>query len=257
MSRGRAQRNTGFVGWFARSHKGIIVALVAVMAAMLVVLAMQHVSTSRVAAGAHPGPIPTFTSAPSTQRAVFIGDSYTAGAGASDSSRTAFAPLVAKDQGWKIVNLGRGGTGYVKEITDGTAKSACGEDVCHRYADMIQSAVDARPDVVVVSGGRNDSAVSEDSSAAAVRAFYQSLRAALPDSKIYAVQPIWDSSEAPESIAALGAVVDEAVRSVGGDYLAVGSPLAGHPDLISDDGVHPNDDGHQAVAAAVSRLLDR
>lgn len=245
----------GFVNWFSRSYKVIIVVLLAIMAGTMVLLAMQQVSASRVSAEAQAGPIPTFSNRPSAQRAVFIGDSYTAGAGASDSSVTAFAPLVAKEQHWSLVNLGRGGTGYVKEITDSSAASACGESVCQRYAEMVQQAVEANPDIVVVSGGRNDSAVPADAAAQAVRAFYKSLREALPDAKIYAIEPIWDSTDAPESVSALGPVVAEAVRSVDGDYLPIGAPLADQPNLISADGVHPNDDGHAAIAAAIDDLL--
>lgn len=67
-----------FISWFERSYKGIIVVLVAIMAIMLVILAMQQVSASKPAAGAEPGPIPTFATAEDATTFAVVGDSVTA-----------------------------------------------------------------------------------------------------------------------------------------------------------------------------------
>src|SRR5829696_5674496 len=55
--------------------------------------------------------------------AVFIGDSYTQG-------EDRWPSYVAKEQGWKQVNLGRGGTGYRARDTAAGAQEGCEEDVC-------------------------------------------------------------------------------------------------------------------------------
>src|SRR5215218_5209230 len=87
--------------------------------------------------------------------AVFIGDSYTQGSGK-------WPELVSKAQGWRQVNLGRGGTGYQARLTGAAARKGCGLNDCPSFAEMAAVAVKRRPDVVVVAGGRNDRGVHID-----------------------------------------------------------------------------------------------
>lgn len=183
------------------------------------------------------------------KRAVFIGDSYTAGAGASDASKS-FVTQVATATGWHATNLGRGGTGYL--ATSG--KQGCGLDYCPNFREMIAEAVALKPSIVVVSGGRNDGRTPE--ALEQVRAFYSDLRTALPDAQIIATSPLWDSRQSPDYLASLGEVVRESVTSVGGNYIDIGQPLYARTDALIEDGVHPNDVGHALIAAAISTGID-
>jgi hypothetical protein len=81
--------------------------------------------------------------------AVFIGDSYTQGADKWPSK-------VAADQGWREVNLGRGGTGYSKRLSGKDATKGCGLNECANFPEMVTVAVQRKPDIVLVAGGRND-----------------------------------------------------------------------------------------------------
>jgi hypothetical protein len=163
---------------------------------------------------ANAGSVPQLPAATSTesnaepQRAVFVGDSYTAGTGATDASTT-FPQLVAGRMGWEAVNLGRGGTSYLATSDE----AGCGLDYCPNYLEMIPAVVDAAPDIVVVSGGRNDQMSTEV--AAQIDRFYTELRAALPDAVIYATSPLGDDDPAPRSLVSMGAAVDAAVTNVG------------------------------------------
>lgn len=185
--------------------------------------------------------------------AVFIGDSYTRGVG---STGAGFVTLVARAKGWEAVNLGRGGTGYLNELTEPkVALRSCGMDYCPPYAGVLAEAGQLDAEVVVVSGGRNDAGSDRTAVAAAIDEFFVDLREALPRARIYATSPIWDDDGAPAGLKAISAEVRESVQAVGGTYLDIGRPLAGEPGLVSEDGVHPNDEGHAAIAEAIVEAL--
>ncbi len=188
---------------------------------------------------------PSASSTPSTQPvAVFLGDSYTSGAGIGGSP---WPTLVSKEMGWKLVNLAQGGTGYNATSSGGL----CGRAFCPNYGGMVDDVVAAHPDVVVVSGGRNDGDVYPTK----VNTLFATLREQLPHAKIYAVTPWWDSSQPPSWILQKGTTVRAAVTSVGGTYLGTDQPLLGRSDLLYPNSVMPNPSGSQALADAVIREL--
>ena len=83
-----------------------------------------------------------------------------------------------------------------------------------------------------------------------MESFFVSLHQAVPDARIIATSPIWDDDPAPVELTAVRHAVRSAVTAVGGTYLDLGDPLLGHPELVAEDGVHPTDAGHQALADA-------
>ncbi|GAA3512003.1 SGNH/GDSL hydrolase family protein [Georgenia daeguensis] len=179
--------------------------------------------------------------------AVFVGDSYTAAEGGEGVRWTS---LVAQEQGWRELNVGRGGTGWTVAVP----ADRCRYGTCPTYPEVAHEVVDLAPEIVVVAGGRNDR--GNDVAAAAAETF-ATLREGLPDARIYAVSPFWDSTAYPAHLIAQGRDVREEVRRVGGEYLEVGHPLGGRPDLITQDGIHPNAAGYRALAEAVNEALDR
>lgn len=239
MGKKRKRRRSN--NWVQRNAKYVGLAALACVAVGLVVALV--VRPGPVTANPPRPSVPTeaATLAPERPVVVFIGDSYTAGAGASSAAAT-FTTLVGVAQGWQVENLGRGGTGYLATAST----SGCGLEYCPNYREMITATVELSPDIIVVSGGRNDGDMT--GSHDQVRAFYTELRAALPESKIVATSPLWDASEVPASLTALGGVVQESVTSIGGAYLDLKQPLQGRTDAVGDDGVHPNDAGYRAIA---------
>lgn len=185
-------------------------------------------------------------------RAVFIGDSYTQGTGASDKETTRWTSLVAANKGWEQINLGRGGTGYV--TTSGV--NGCGKEYCPSYPEMIAEAVAAQPDLVVVAGGQNDlraMADTPDVVIAGINTTYSSLRAALPGARIIAVGPS-TASTVNNTVIALDEAVKAAAAANGAEYISLLDPAVLTPEMIAPDGSHANDAGHAAIAARVESL---
>lgn len=177
-----------------------------------------------------------------------IGDSYTVGAGSSDGH--GILDAFAQTQPWSVTSRANGGAGYGHAVDGELAQKACAADRCPSYLEAIENIEAADPQIVIVSGGRND--LDETDPAAGVRRFYVALRAALPNAKIYATSPLWDSTRPPAELGDIAAAVRSSVKMVGGTYVDLGQPLTRKPDLISDDGVHPNDQGYAALSAAVT-----
>lgn len=192
------------------------------------------------------------TIAPKPPGVAFIGDSYTQGAGV-DGEGTPWPGLLSSSQGWVERNLGRGGTGYLATNT----VVGCGLEYCPNYAEMIPEAVALNPSKVVVSGGRNDIEQDPAAVADAIDTFYAELRAQLPDAEVIAISPVWDATDAPEEIDQIREAVRAAAEANGAQYLDIGQPLAGKPGLLAADRVHPNNEGHAALADAVRIALDQ
>ena len=82
---------------------------------------------------------PPSTTSPSPRpqsRAIFIGDSYTQGFGASTEALK-WTSLVAEAQNWEEINLGLGGSGYV--ATSGV--KGCGQVYCANFREVAEDAM--------------------------------------------------------------------------------------------------------------------
>ncbi|WP_375486042.1 SGNH/GDSL hydrolase family protein [uncultured Jatrophihabitans sp.] len=172
----------------------------------------------------------------------FLGDDWTAGIGASARSKR-FTTLLAKDLGATERNFGVDGSGYAKASSSGGA-----------YDDRIDDVVAARPDVVVVAGGRNDTADYVPTLQSRTKALFARLHELLPKATLVAVAPFWGDSDAPSDLAPVTAAVKRSVDAAGGTYLAVSDPIRGHPSYMASD-ADPNDKGYAAIAEALAPKL--
>ncbi len=191
-----------------------------------------------------PGPVAARVEPLLSPTVAFLGDGPTAGAGATGPAAR-WTSLVSSQQGWVEVNHGVAGTGYAAEGAFPDQRP---------YTARVAEVVAGGPDVVVVSGGRNDDTSSNDY-ADSVGQVFSELRQGLPRAHLIAVSPLWDDDEPPEGLDELGRVVRSQVENVGGTYLEVGQPLQSSPQLVGADGVQPDDAGHAAVAAAVQEAM--
>lgn len=231
----------GFVDWFGRSYKGVIIGLLAVLAAVMVVLAMQHVSASRAAAGATPRPVPTFTSPSDGQvRVAFLGDSYTEGVGATTPAQR-WTSLVAKKEGWTEINLGQGGTGY---LNGGPLTGQADQ-----YETRLTKLERSNPDIIVVSGSQNDLKFTPAQVAPAIRSTIKQIHAAIPSARLIIMGPV-NPGEISAATRANDAVVQEAAADVGATYISSISPSSTFESQADywTDGEHPSDSGHQHIA---------
>ncbi|ROR90507.1 lysophospholipase L1-like esterase [Nocardioides aurantiacus] len=184
---------------------------------------------------------------------LLLGDSYAAGTGASLPGKS-WAGLVSTNTDWTVTNLARGGTGFLKSYQTG-GFSACGQEECPDFQTMAERAYrdGVDPDLIVVSGGRNDLSQPVGQEQTAVRSLFLFLEKRFPHARIVATNPLWDASDAPAALSKLGDYIRERVG--GANFLDLGQPLAGRPDRVADDDVHPNDQGHAAIARAIRPLL--
>ncbi len=205
------------------------------------------------------GPAPTASAMPASTPAddadssdrpvaVFIGDSYTVGTGTSLDG-TGFPAILGELRGWNAVNLAIPGTGYSTGREDGR----CPEAGCTSYIGVLPDAVAFDPDIVVVSGGRND--LGRRHLEPAVVAFYTELRSQLPDAQLVVTSPLWDDSATPEALVTLREQVEREATRVGAVYLDLGDLFLDRPDLIAPDDLHPNEEGLALIAQRIHELL--
>ena len=187
--------------------------------------------------------------------AAFIGDSYTAGAGAS-SAQTRWTYLVSQQMGWSEDDFGRGGTGYVRTNTPG--QPCRHNDSCPNYPGIVDEVAATHPDIVVVAGGQNDLTefdVHRDLVAASIAGTFTALRAQLPDARIIGIGPSVPRA-VTDSVVAFNDDVQGAVRAVGGEFVSLIAPTPVIlPDMVLPDRTHVNDAGHAAIAARIVDAL--
>lgn len=191
-------------------------------------------------------PVPTTTPDTRSDVVVFIGDSYTQGTGASMPDRST-AALLADDMGWTVQNLAQSATGYTKSVGLPAAPHTCGKNYCPSYTELL-AFLPLHIDTLVVFGGRNQTADVGADLINAIAGFYARLREAHPETRIIATNPLWDSGTPPYQITTMTKAVRDAALAIDAEYVTIGQPLEGHPELITEDGIHPNDAGHALLA---------
>lgn len=189
-----------------------------------------------------PSPSPADDTEPSAtdEQAViaFIGDGYTtASALGDDESR--WTSLVSAALGWEEVNLGIDGAGYLGDLPESGA-----------YADQIEAAVAANPEIVMISGGRNDLGRNGPAVREAAASLFSTLQEQLPDATIVVVSPWWDASPETWEYLNLRDSVTLGAEDAGVLVLETGAPLS-DPALFLEGTINPNTDGHAALSDAV------
>ncbi|MEV8023414.1 SGNH/GDSL hydrolase family protein [Microbacterium sp. NPDC080220] len=243
---GKRRRRSSRDSFWMRQYGGMPVwglGLAVVALVIAVAIAVPAALTPPQRSEAAPRPLPSMYVPEKKPVAAFIGDSYTAGDGLADKAKERWTHLLSAEKGWYEKNYGTGGTGYA------TAGPIDGADT---YLDRLSRITD-EPDIVFVSGGRND---DEGAYEPSVAEFFTALDAAFPDAEIVAIEPFYDSDPYPERLTQLGELVRDEVAKIGGTYIeGAGGALTGHPEWILDDGVHPNAEGHRRLAESVAAAV--
>jgi lysophospholipase L1-like esterase len=182
-------------------------------------------------------------------KVVFLGDSYVAGQGAKDQAKTRWTARVSQTLGWTEVNLGLGGTGYT---TPGPADKAT------TFVQRVDAVKQASPDVVVVSGGRNDLLATVDRIRSTAGELFRKLKGLEGSPQVVVVAPLWDATKPPPELASATRAIKDAADEVGVEFVPVpDQPLDGRPALVAPDGLHPNADGYKVLAEFLApRLRD-
>jgi len=181
--------------------------------------------------------------------ALFIGDSYTHGTGASDQAHR-WSSLVSAELGWQEVNGAHGGTGYVTT----SSLAGCGQESCPAYLGALEANAKVNADVVVIAGGQNDFSQwrsGEDEVTTAIELVYATARKMFPDTEIVTVGP-----SAPGAVDMTVAGMDTAVQNAAeATYVSRIDPPVITPDIFLDDRAHVDDTGHVAIADRVASTI--
>ncbi|QOC56039.1 esterase [Gordonia phage Clown] len=171
----------------------------------------------------------------------FLGDSYTAGAGAAPRQgypeRTALADLGC----YTVRGFGSGGTGYTNPGPQGAGT----------FKQRVGQVIAARPGVVVVQGSTNDR--DPAATGAAADAVFTELAAGLPDAVIVAVGPAPALKHNPDEFITVSAAIQAAAERNGVRFIDPTGWLSA-ADYTSDQ-VHPNDAGHLKYGTTLRKAL--
>jgi lysophospholipase L1-like esterase len=180
---------------------------------------------------------------PTHGTAVFLGDSYTTGWNGAGIGARGWPRIVAGEKRWKVLNLAVAGTGFRNP-------GWTGQPVRTRVA----AAIRAKPDIVFVAAGHNDSRWSVSTTATAARSVIDRLHVALPHAVIVVVGPIWQDGSPPSRCLELRYRLRTMAAAVGGIFI---DPIAerwfasrAHR-FIGSDGIHPTNAGHRYIAARI------
>ncbi|WP_241975783.1 MULTISPECIES: SGNH/GDSL hydrolase family protein [Cryobacterium] len=176
----------------------------------------------------------------------FYGDSYTRGTMASAPDKR-WSSIISAERGWTEFNPSRNGLGFVNN------RGAMGG------ADLVDQVIADHPDIVISTMGLNDNfsmPARADEIKAAITRDFTKLKAALPEALFIIVEPFWYTEERPESVDRINGWVQAAAAGIGADYIPGASHwLDGHPEWMAVDGLHPNDEGYQAIANRMDAAL--
>ncbi|MDQ1136911.1 acyl-CoA thioesterase-1 [Microbacterium sp. SORGH_AS 1204] len=178
-----------------------------------------------------------------TEHVVTLGDSIMSGFGLSP--RDAWPSLLAERARISVTNLACPGMGFVVQGDCGTP-----------YSGLIPAIAALQPDLLIVQSSSNDFWLDSDEISDDTVDTIETLHAAAPAARIIALSTIWnDDPEVPDDTAVTSEALRDAVESVGGVYIDLGQPLAGHPDWLQPDDVHPTARGQRAIEQTVMSAL--
>lgn len=241
------------------ARKIIWFTVLAVAAGMVSAYALSQ--AGETGSASDPRPSSNSPADPGTENAVpdtvvkidVLGDSFVAGSVEGGSGAANWTRLVGTrfTDGGDTVELNvmaQPGSGYI-------ARGNAGQ--LFREVATLRLREDA--DVVLVVGSRNDGDQTDDAMYQAAKVLYTDIRNRAPDARIIAVGPVWAGDAAPDYIqdnneAMARAAGEDGVHYV--DALAEGWFAEDKAGLISNNGVHPTDLGHEYLATKIFPLLE-
>jgi lysophospholipase L1-like esterase len=189
-----------------------------------------------------------------THRALWVGDSFTAGEGACVPAALTYPHLISARMGWACHVDAQNGTGFVN---DGHAASPAYAPLIHRLHGNLRRIA---ADIVIVDAGRNDVEAPTPLLRAAVLEYLTALRSTFPTARLVLVAPSLIDPAQPPDYRRVSAVLREAAPTCHAlviDPVDAGAFQEGrhHPGLVCDDGFHPSAAGQAHYAVFLARLL--
>jgi hypothetical protein len=222
----------------------VALAVLALLAIALGILALKAPASADQSNSATS--YPTVQPVANHPMAVFVGGSFTAGAGSSSTSAS-WASLVAKARGWRFVNL----ASSANDIFSVTTKCPTG---CPDYKAMVASVIAVNPRIVVIGAQLDESAdqkVVATTAASALRA----LRLALPNAYIIAVGPTGVPGAETTKLQTLDSSFHAAATASGAIFVSLLTPTGLGPTQFAAGNLGPNDGGQALISRRVQQAL--
>lgn len=251
---GKQHRSPHERGFWTRTYGGMpgwgLVASAVVFVACMVVVAVGGNQQSTTASTWEPPPSATptatgdatpvgpivATEGRESPVALIVGDSYTAGVGASEP-RNSWASIVTRALKWDATVLAAPGGGY-------SLPGVNGESILGMLESADLRAL--RPDVVVIQSGYNDTSAQDADVRAAINDVRGILTEELPGVPVVVVGQFWPGEPTPSSEARARTI--QAAWS-GRDGTLVLDPIeGGWSSFNTTDDRHPDDAGHALIA---------
>jgi lysophospholipase L1-like esterase len=182
-----------------------------------------------------------------------IGDSITSGTqqgGRGDKGWPRIVTAQLREQGMDLVtDVGaEGASGYVNIGHAGGV-----------FADKIPKRVRKEDRLVVFFGSINDSKATAGELARATCDTLRDAETAAPSAHLLVIGPSWANADPPDYIRRSRDILRDRAASLGAKFI---DPLqdrwfVDQPELISKDGVHPNDAGHEYIASKVKPVIEQ
>lgn len=173
---------------------------------------------------------------------VAIGDSIMNGHNVD--SDHAWPQLIGAATDWQLTDLAADGSGFVSVGDDGGT-----------FQDQAIEAAKLDPSIVIIAASSNDLEEDPDEVARQTMKTMRYLRDKLPDARIFALNAFWGDTTPPDELNDLDSDILRASEDTDADYLDIGQPLAGHPELMQFDDIHPAAKGLTVIAAAVASAI--
>ncbi|WP_106535254.1 SGNH/GDSL hydrolase family protein [Haloactinopolyspora alba] len=200
--------------------------------------------------------MPTPDQARNHPTAVFYGDSIVTGWRGTTAPRARWPSIMSDTLGWREVALAINGMGYYRRRgpRDGRGElSPSSTDTT-----LLDAAIRLTPDVVVVCLAANDLQFMDEHGEdiyASIRRDLTRLREELHGAHVV-VTAYFPTSDLSPRAARIHEWITTTSSDLGLTYVEqFRLAVNGSPQLLCDDGVHPNDAGHAALADAILPVL--
>lgn len=192
---------------------------------------------------------------PNQPVSLWIGDSYTIGAGATTSA-TGEALATSAALGWQTDMDAEGSTGFV---TSGRKENPSYRSIPKRLKHDAVQFSPPPPSVVVLDAGRNDRGVPQKAVDRAVRKSFRLLAKSFPSSAIVVIAPFVMRSK-PTDYLALRHLLRQQARKYGFAFV---DPIAerwinrASAKLMVSDHIHPNQQGYDYIVGHLAPAIQK
>jgi lysophospholipase L1-like esterase len=180
-----------------------------------------------------------------------IGDSYTAGTDAGGIGSQSWTACALR-------NLAARGVRIAADVAaEGRAGYGVPGDHGNEFEDLTATAVKPDDALVLFFGSRNDQGVEPGLLDERAREAFDLARRRAPTARFLVIGPPWPTADVPAAVLQIRDVLNVAAQAAGAAFVdPIGAGwFVDRSDLISADGVHPNDDGHAYLADKISPLI--